>query len=130
MAPLSYLPGRVRFDCRFLVGKVFRCQLLESHLAGWPEVIQVTANHRTGRMLIHFDENVIQREELTLKLNAFLASDECRCASGGIAAPKVAGAQQKKNSSTSHLVRDLLVHAVLPAPLDMLIPAALAFAKR
>jgi hypothetical protein len=120
----------VRFECRFLVGKAFHCQQLESHLAGWPEVLQATANHRTGRVLIRFDESVIQREELTLKLNAFLASDECRCAPEVSPALKVTEIPQKKSSSTRHLVRDLLVHAVLPAPLDMLVPAALAVAKR
>ncbi len=130
MAPLSYLPGRVRFECRFLVGKAFRCQQLESHLAGWPEVIEATANHRTGRLLIRFDEDVIRREELTLKLTEFLASDECRLASSEVSVPKVSESQQAKSSATRHLVRDLLVHAVLPTPLDMLVPAALAVAKR
>jgi len=123
MAPLSILPGRVRFEFCSLIGKPRCCCRLEQRIGAWEEIRDVRVNPRTGRMLIRFDENRLCRSELLHKIQ-----DELQQKSAPLAAahPAETSALQKKIKPVpigQCLLKDILTHALLPAPLDLILPA-------
>ncbi len=130
MAPLSILPGRIRFEHSSLVGKQANCSLLERQVGSWREVQEVRINHRTGRVLVQFDECAICREGLTEKLDRLVAGKmkSHDCSALPDAAPKhdPQGKGAGQGHATRHLLRDMVVHAFLPAPFDLIVPTALA----
>lgn len=134
MAPLSILPGRIRFENHSLIGSHDSCLQLERLLSSWSEVQAVTANPRTGRLLIRFDEKAISRDDLTARIETYLtAAEQFRLP----AVPAVTGSQPSHAGQSPrpahpsrHLLRDMVVHAVLPAPLDLLLPTALAVLRK
>ncbi len=133
MAPLSILPGRIRFENRSLIGRHDQCCQLEHFLSSWAEVQKASVNPRTGRILIRYDEKSICREQLTERLGNYITPQ------GGALLPAIPvnvskqsmGHNQLTHSPkpSKHFVRDMLIHAVLPSPLDLLVPAVAAIKR-
>ncbi|ADI86015.2 hypothetical protein KIP69_15875 [Geobacter sulfurreducens] len=128
MAPLSVLPGRVRFETCRLVGCEEECILLEESILSMHGVMEASASHRTGRVLVRFDEALVTRvdieERLTRTLESVTAGER---RTGAVPA-------RRKNvdsgSSAGHFIVEMALHTLLPAPLDLLLPAAAAVLRR
>jgi copper chaperone CopZ len=128
MAPLSILPGRIRFENTCLVGKPHTCKYLQKKIVNYTKgVTEVTINHRTGRILIKFDEKQINRQTLSKHINCIMK--ECD-SSEDKGAKNVLSIEEKGSKITfSHIVKHPLVeavaHAFLPKPLNILVPVAI-----
>lgn len=123
MAPVSVLPGRLRLECEEIKRRRDKCGVLEHRIANIAGVVSATVNFRTGRVLVHFEEAVTPRSELGKRildlLNAPVPCGAC---------PETAPARSGKRDTDSrfvgrHLLFDIVAHAVLPRPLDLLVPA-------
>ena len=131
MAPLSVLPGRVRFESSRLIGWKEECLLLEESLRAMPGVSEASASSRTGRVLVRFNEDLISRpaieEELTRAMQAVTDGTV-----KGKTAPvgRKAAAVGASSPSAGHFVMELALHTLLPAPLDLLLPAAATVFRR
>lgn len=131
MAPLSVLPGRLRLECEAIRGQRGMCSALERGIGALAGVLEVTANFRTGRLLVHFDEGVIARTELSGRIDGLLRSPErcggCECPEAG--AQRAAGRPAPSAHGGRNVLLDLLAHAVLPRPFDLLVPALSALRR-
>lgn len=124
MAPLSILPGRVRFETKCIIGYVDRAISIEEHIQKIKGVSEVSANHRTGRILVLFDDGVIPRSEIEKHIvsavNTSVVNTNKMTA--------VHSTQRKPvNASTfqaGQFVMDMALHALIPAPLDFFLPVA------
>lgn len=131
MAPLSVLPGRVRFEISRLIGWKEECLLLEESLRAMPGVSEASASSRTGRVLVRFDEDLVSRVAIEEELMRAM-----KAATDGTAKRKAAPVGRKaalvaaSSSSAGHFVIELALHALLPAPLDLLLPAAATVFRR
>ncbi len=128
MITTSVLPGRVRFEIPTIKGQLNSCTYLQDKLMNTQGVFHVSTNHRTGRLLIKFDEKVLSPHILKTHINAIFKSHSSH----------VEDEAQQINSPISHgnygdsIVSTLLnvaVHALLPKPLDVLFPIAMRFVK-
>lgn len=131
MAPLSILPGRVRFETSRLVGCPEECILLEEALLSMPGVIEASASHRTGRLLVRFDESLVTRgdvEEGVGKALQAAAAGERK--TGAVPVRRKSPAGGAPTSSAGQFVMEVALHALLPAPLDLLLPAAATVFRR
>ncbi|MEW6593630.1 MAG: HMA2 domain-containing protein [Thermodesulfobacteriota bacterium] len=132
MAPLSILPGRIRLATKGLMGRWDGCCLLEGKLRAVEGVTHASANPRTGRILISYDETLASRDDIENEVRKALqdidAADEqkserhppFRRRALDIAVP----------SPTGHVLMDVALHVLLPAPLDLLLPAAATLLRR
>ena len=131
MAPLSIIPGRVRYETPLLIRQQQLCRHFERKIMAIDEVLEVSASHRTGRILVKFDENRIARHDLTAQIEKALIKSE------GVedipvesdCLPKSKRTDQQKGN-TSHLLLDAVAHAILPKPFDILVPAAVSVFRR
>lgn len=128
MAPLSILPGRLRFEANCLIGSSKGCELLEESMSSLSGVSEVSASHRTGRVLVRFDEAAVSRTEIEGHLASALQTVSQLKDSGDLA-PLRRAPSDRNESSVGHFVMEMALHAFLPAPLDFLLPAATAFRK-
>lgn len=62
-APLSVVPGRIRFEDPSLLGQVQVCRHLQKRIIKMEGVIDASVNHRTGRILVKFDESRIGKDD-------------------------------------------------------------------
>jgi len=134
MAPVSVLPGRIRFGSPFLVGREELCQFIEREFASIEGVLDVAANSRTGRVLVKFDERVVSEKELAERVAKMALSCDgdrnidvkLRQSSGE--------PRSEKRSFVPHpvgeLLFDLILEAFLPRALNLLLPAAVAVLRR
>ena len=154
MSPLSILPGRIRFELPLLIGGEELCQMVERELASVEGVIEASANRRTGRILVKFDETAVSQkmladriEKLPMPLTPPAAMRDATQmpapsrARAGLGrntnerSPHCPGDSRVESGGFSHqfvgqLLLDLLVHSFLPKPLDLLVPAAVAALRR
>jgi len=132
MAPLSVLPGRLRFEAACLLGSKDGCTFLEDAILAVTGVSEASASHRTGRVLVRFDENLVSRIEIEEHLESALQA---------VAKHKESGAQYKparrpvpsrdaSPQGVGHFVMEMALHAFLPAPLDLLLPTAATAFRR
>lgn len=128
MAPLSVLPGRVRFEVSTLIGCKEECLLLEEKISSTGGVTEISASHRTGRVLVRFDENLVTRSDIEGHVRRALQT---------VAIPGERGTVRRTISSrvasSSHagsFVMEMALHALLPAPLDILLPAAATILRK
>ncbi|WP_026840041.1 HMA2 domain-containing protein [Citrifermentans bremense] len=128
MAPLSVLPGRLRFEANCLTGRGKVCELLEESMRSLPGVSEVSASHRTGRVLVRFDEAAVSRTEIEGHLTSSLQTVSLHKENGDLAQLRRISSDRNE-SSVGHFVMEMALHAFLPAPLDFLLPAATAFRK-
>lgn len=134
MAPVSILPGRIRLETPFLAGRPEECGRLERRLTALDGVREVSANFRTGRILVRFDEETVQREELLRQFAQLLSGLEQEDAVGtarpGTAADKGPARGGLSSKVARHLLWDAVAHSLLPGPFALLVPTAVAAFRR
>ncbi len=131
MAPLSVLPGRLRFEAASLIGNKAASFLVGDMMLSRKGVKEATASHRTGRVLVLFDEGVVSRSEVEGRLASALQVVE-RLKEAGASVPPLRrpGASREASSHrVGQFVMEMALHAFLPAPLDLLLPTAAAFRR-
>ena len=129
MAPLSVLPGRLRFEAKCLISNGAGCDLLEKSLLSLRGVTEISSSHRTGRILIKFDEDVVSSAAVEEQLSEALrsAGQQKQQALQNMGSRR--GSARGDASGVGHFVMEMALHAFLPAPLDLLLPAATALRK-
>lgn len=124
MAPVSVLPGRLRFESKCLIGNKDGCLLIEEMLSA-RGVEEASASPRTGRVLIRFDEKVLTRFEIEEDVaKALQAAAACTKTVAANPLGRRSVSPRETSSSAVSLVMDMALHAILPAPLDFLLPIA------
>lgn len=131
MAPLSILPGRIRWEIPLLAGRAECCRFLEERVMAIPGVLEASANQRTGRILVRFDEKTVAPQALSEQLERLTRDCKAFCVVAPLPEAHCSLARAKesvRSAQLSHITGDLLlntlVHAVLPAPLDFILPTA------
>ena len=125
MAPLSILPGRIRFESQYLVGKLHICRYLQERILSYLKgLTEVTVNHRTGRILVGFDENQIDRQSLTQHINQIIKEGEERATDGRLLSVEKKNSKIFLTSAAKHALMEVVAHAILPKPLNVLVPIA------
>ncbi len=124
MAPLSILPGRVRFETRSVIGYLDRAISIKEQIQAVKGVSEVSVSHRTGRILVVFDDNAFTRKEIEQRIEAAVQT-----AVGNFSKTTIAYSAQRKTASESNFqagqfVLDMALHALIPAPLDFFLPVA------
>lgn len=124
MAPLSILPGRVRFETRAIIGYMDRTISIEEQIQAVQGVSEASASHRTGRILVRFDENSISRSEIEKHIDSAVQT----AIANSNKMTTVFSVQRKSASESSfqagQFVMDMAMHALIPAPLDFFLPVA------
>lgn len=123
MAPLSILPGRVRFEDKRLVGNRGRSRHLEAEIAVISGVRLVSASHRTGRILVEFSEGQLTRDELVARIREALTCDVPVTESGARMGASPAMPGKEPSFLSGNIIADVALHLLLPAPFDLLLPA-------
>ncbi len=132
MAPLSVLPGRVRFEASILIGCKEGCLLLEESMLSVQGVMEASASHRTGRVLVRFAESIVTRNDIEGYVRRALQA----IATPGERETGVCSVRRKtpsrgvSSSTAGQFVMEMALHALLPAPLDLLLPAAATVFRR
>jgi hypothetical protein len=124
MAPVSVLPGRLRLECEAIRNRRDLCTALERRIHNCAGVVEVAASFRTGRILVRFDEQVVDRVRLAAQIETLLnapitAGEKAPAVHARAASPAGAASSQVAR----HLFLDLVAHAFLPGPLALLVPA-------
>jgi len=138
MSPLSILPGRIRFESPLLVGREKCCRLLEHRASAVEGVVDISANHRTGRIRILFDERTLSYEALAARIKEELAGCTACDAAAALQAhtcapgrcPKTTGETSSHPAISRDLIWDALAHALLPSPFDQILPSAMSLFSR
>jgi len=129
MAPLSTLPDRVRFQTTILIGQPKGSRYLEEHLKGLPGVTEASVNYRTGRILVVFDEYRIDVHTIKDHASEILERFEA----GFFEGTDAPFSERKKNvfaGSVKQALFEAVAHAILPMPLNILVPVAMHTMKR
>lgn len=130
MSTISYIPGRVRLENDELINQPRRCQFVAQRLNALVGVTDVEINQRTGRVLIRFDESLIDCELLLSKVTEFANAAEVAEKSEEADLTVAGSPVTNKKQMLSHLAVDLASHVLLPGPLGVLFPFAMnAFRK-
>jgi len=119
MAPLSILPGRVRFEDPRLVGNETLSRHLETNIAVMAGVDLVSASHRTGRILVEFSEAQLTRDELVAHISGVFSLDVPFPDSTA----RKSKVPEKEFLLSGSILADVALHLLLPAPFDLLLPA-------
>ena len=132
MAPVSVLPGRLRYETNSLIGSKEGCLLLEDSILSVQGVKEASASHRTGSVLVRFDESLVTRGEIEEHLDSALKAVAIQKEQGGL--PQFRRTTPSRGTSASsgvgHFVMEMALHAFLPAPLDLLLPTAATVFRR
>ena len=130
MSPLSVLPGRVRFETSRLVGCKEESALFEESILCAQGVIEASVSHRTGRVLVRFDESQVSHGEIEDHVGkALQAATAPGAREQALRVPRREPAGES-SFHAGHFLMELAVHALLPAPLDLLLPAAATVFRR
>jgi hypothetical protein len=131
MSPLSVLPGRVRYETERLVGCREGSLLLAESLLAVNGVREASASHRTGRVLVKYDERCATRSDIEAHLGRTL-QEVLNAAESEKAAPYLPRPDRSPGGafSAGQFVMEMALHALLPAPLDLLLPAAATMLRR
>lgn len=73
MSPLSIVPGRLRFEHWCLIGNAHVCECLQQRIGEITGVIETSANQRTGRALVWYDDKHIDGQALALLIDRIVA---------------------------------------------------------
>lgn len=125
MAPLSILPGRIRFETKSLIGDIQACRRVETSLIGADGVVEASANPRTGRITVRFDESRMDGNSLDGQIKNALSCDK----SGPF--PRSTGSSMERapmappTGMAGHAVIAMLARAFLPKPFNVLLPMAM-----
>lgn len=132
MAPLSVLPGRLRFEANSLIGSREACLQLEDNILSMGGVNEASASHRTGRILVRFDDKLVTRSEIEAQLGRALEAAATQKERGPQSSPirRSAASRAASSSGVGHFMMEMALHAFLPAPLDLLLPTAATVFRR
>lgn len=131
MAPLSVLPGRIRLESRCLVGKPHVCRYLEERILDYLKgLTEVKVNHKTGRILVRFDEHQIDRQTLTQHIRHIMKEGEEKAAGGWRFSSMGKNPKPSVTIHALHVLTDMVAQAILPKPLNALLPIAIKVAMR
>ena len=130
MSTISYIPGRVRIESRELINQPRRCALVAQGIKALAGVSGVEISQRTGRVLVRFDEEQIDRDLLLARLDALINNADA--SENWEATHLTAGGTPVTNKKQilSHLAVDLASHVLLPGPLGVLFPFAMNAFRR
>ncbi len=111
---ISNIPGRLRLENSYIIGRKKDCERLEEAIASLEGVHSVKVNSRTGRILICYNHSPSLEKELFELLN--WQTDM-----------QVTNSPFKPafSSKASEILVDLAIHFTVPSPFDMLVPIAL-----
>jgi hypothetical protein len=128
MSLVSKLPGRLRFKIKEILNKKRQCSILELKILEIKGVLKAEANHRTGRLLVVFDEAVIDSRELAARTREIL-DEMVDGLDTGYETQKTArkGDISSATAATAiimHAVIDIAGHMLMPKPLNILFPIA------
>lgn len=129
MTPLSILPGRIRFENPSLTGHVNYCHNLQKQIADLDGVIEASVNHRTGRILVRFDETFLNHDSLMLYFNHILNLMEFLPMEKVIPNASVFNIKGGLPIGIKYSLIDIVSHAVLPKPFNILLHIALITMK-
>jgi hypothetical protein len=129
MAPLSILPGRIRFETKLLLGDIQACRRIEASLIGVDGVVEASANHRTGRITVRFDERSANRNSLEKQLETILYCKKSGPPPDSTRSP-IGRAPTVPPTIAGHAVIDMLARAFLPKPFNVLLPIAMHTIRR
>jgi hypothetical protein len=132
MSPLSVLPGRIRYETDRLIGCKEGSALFEESILAAKGVIEASASYRTGRVLVRFDEGLVKRSDIEGYLDRALLT-ALTVAENGSDTPsprRKVPASEVSSFSTGFFVKEMALHALLPSPLDLLVPAAASLFRR
>ncbi len=126
MSTVSKLPGRLRLEINELINKKCHCRVLELKILEIKGVMQTEANYRTGRLLVVFDEGVIDSRELVLKIREILDEMvECNDKEYKMRdAARNNPVRERVSNGVVHAVIDIAGHIFMPKPLNILLPIA------
>ncbi len=125
MALLSILPGRIRFEGRYLIGNVYACKQMQEHIGNFgPGIIEVKVNYKTGRILVMFDEKQADRKTLVQYISR--AMKEYRGKTTKNCLPvKTKRPKLPTTDIVNHILVDMVAHAFFPKPFNFLFPIAM-----
>lgn len=129
MIPLSILPGRIRFENPSLTGHVNYCHNLQKQIADLDGVIEASVNHRTGRILVRFNENHLNHDSLMLCFIHILNLMESLPMERVIPNASVFNIKGGLSEGIKFSLIDMVSHAVLPKPFNILLHIALITMK-
>jgi hypothetical protein len=122
VSTVSKLPGRLRFEIKELFNKKRHCGVLELKILEIKGVMETEANHRTGRLLVVFKEEVIDSHELASRIREIL-DEMVDGRDTGYETQKA----KRKDSISSGIMRAVIAIAVrmlIPKPFNVLLPIA------
>jgi hypothetical protein len=110
------------------------CRFIESELALMEGIRCASANSRTGRILVKFDEELVSGrmvagllEEVKVRCHSLSDADAAR----PLRSRALKGRGEDAFSlPVGQLLLELLAHTLLPRPLDLLLPAAASVLRR
>jgi len=123
VSTVSKLPGRLRLEIKKLIHKRCHCRVLELKTLEIKGVMEAEANYRTGRLLVVFNEAVIDSSDLVSKIREVL-DDMADCDEIGYA---MHGAEKNNSIANGfvHAAIDIAGHIFMPKPLGILVPIAI-----
>jgi cation transport ATPase len=115
MAPVSVLPGRIRYELMSLIGREGICKHLEKELHSIEGVVSASANRRTGRLLVIFDADTVSDMMLAKRIENVLSScSSCHCNAPEDRAVKRNETESFSSQLAGRLMVDLAAHTFLP----------------
>lgn len=130
VSTVSYIPGRLRMESRELIINHHRWSEISRRIKLIRGVSSADVNCRTGRLLLMFDEAVINND-LLLKQVADIIRTPLECENiepAGFTGR--GGAVTNKKGLFSRIAMDIAGHALLPGPMGVLLPFAVAALRK
>lgn len=125
MALLSILPGRIRFESKYLVGRQHICRQMQDQIKQYKiGITEVAVNHRTGRILVKFDENQIDRGALVQYISATIKEYRGKIPKGRLPV-KMKKPKLPVTEIVNHTLMEMVAHVFFPKPFNFLIPIAM-----
>ncbi len=122
MALLSILPGRIRFESKYLIGKLHICRQMQEHMRNYePGITEVTVNHRTGRILVKFDEKQVDRRVLVQYISHIIKEYRGKTTNNCLPI-KTRKPKLPVTDIVNHMLVEMVAHAFFPKPLNFLVP--------
>jgi len=108
-------------DSRLIGNESLACHL-ESRICQLPGIRLVSASHRTGRVLVEFNECHVSRDDLAQRINSMLSDAQpLQVDTGALCTPVARG--KHSPFAPDRILADMALHLILPAPFDLLLPA-------
>lgn len=126
MSPLSVLPGRIRFESPDIIGQFKAHEYLVNEIEKLNGVLKVSVNHRTGRILVKFNENLVDRRIMTEDIKEIIKNMPHEQLKTGFHDLQ----KTREVGLFKHALIDAVAHALLPKPLNIIVPLALNSIKR